>query len=495
MDPPDGYYNWYAVVNARVRNVREVLQGDLLALQAVPRCAARKSLDFDQELKSARRDYQVAQRRATTLDRQVIRRLNRKLLQKAIDERIAGQPGISVALDNHETFRHAVRPHDPEPKSECQRQSAALLLDDADVWLEMVAEARLWGSDKTRILHADQRIVRGFPGIVEGARAREKRSRRRSPRIRRGSRGTPEGLRDSGEREKVAKKIAEVTPKFRQVLASMKENLRPLRWQLGISGKAADGKLISHLSPSEPQHKSELFPLPGPLSMKIVNIHQDFTFLPGVGDRETASADWKTGHALYIAAESFVGVAASSESELESLKANHTEDPTIFFSSDAPKDSRGVPLVDVEIWEGNTLFSNFTVHAGDIYGIRSGLNWLTGVIHNAAARDKLASMAADIEMFAHAILIAASLFPPTALAVTAAETLAFLAQILGDPEFKEAMESIAKDPIESIEHAANEAQGPLHDRQIFSTSCLMETSSRIASSARQRYAAENARTS
>ena len=203
-----------------------------------------------------------------------------------------------------------------------------------------------------------------------------------------------------------------------------------------------------------------------PLSMKIVNIHQDFTYVPGIGDRETASADWKSEHALYIPAEVFVGVSASDQSDLENMQATHTEDPKI-LSFMAPKDSRGVPLVDVEIWEGNTLFSKFTVHAGDIHGLRSGLNWLTGVVHNATSSEKLASMAEDIELFAHAILFAASIFPPTALAVTAAETLAFLSQILGNPEFKEAIGSIAKDPIDSATHAAKELKAHFTIERLF----------------------------
>ena len=475
VDPPTGYYNWYRVVNARARNVREVLQGDLLALQAVQKVHREKVAELGPELKAARRDYHLAQRRATTLDRMVIRRLNYKLLQKAIDERIAGQPGISVALDNHDVFRNAVRPY--EPKSEVQRQSAALLLDDADVWLEMVAEARLSGSDKTRTYTVISESLEAFPELLK-----EPVTGKAEPlEVTAHSQGI--AWETTTQRESVAKKIAEVTPKFRQVLASMKENLRPLRWQLGITGKAAEGKLISHLSPGFPlftvgkiqeanarekdqsEHKSELIPMSGPLTMKIVNIHQDFTFLPGVGDRETASAKWQSQHALYIPAQVFVGVSASDESELESLPPTATEDPTI-FSFEAPKD-RGKPLVDVEIWEGNTLFSKFTVHAGDIYGLRSGLNWLTGTVHNAAASEKFASMAADIEMFAHAILFAASIFPPTALAVTAAETLAFLGKILGDPEFKEALESIAKDPIESLEHAASELKAHFTIERLF----------------------------
>ena len=463
--PKEGYFNWYDILNERVRTVREKLREDVFALEGVGKVHREKRTALEQGLKSAQREYQLAQRRATTLDRQVIRRMNRKLLQKAIDERIAGQPAIGVALDNHDAFRNAVRPY--EPKSEVQRQSAALLLDDADVWLEMVAEARLSGSDKTRTYTVISESVEAFSELLK-----EPVTGKAEPaEVTAHSQGI--AWETAAQRETVAKKIAEVAPKFRKVLEALKEDLRPLRWELGITGKAADGKLISNLSPGFPlftvakiqeanakekdqsEHKSELIPMRGPLSMKIVHIHQDFTYLPGVGDRETASAKWQSQHALYIPAQVFVGVSAGNESELGNLQPTHTEDPTI-FSFEAPKDSRGVPLVDVEIWEGNSLFSKFTVHAGDIYGLRSGLNWLTGTVHNAAASEKFASMAADIEMFAHAILFAASIFPPTALAVTAAETLAFLAQVLGNPEFKEALESIAKDPKESVEHAASE---------------------------------------
>jgi uncharacterized protein DUF4157/putative RNase toxin 14 of polymorphic toxin system len=476
VPPKEGYFNWYDVLNERVRRVREALREDVFGLEAVGKVHREKRTGLEIGLKSAHRDYQLAQRRATTLDRQVIRRMNGKLLQKAIDERIAGQPGIGVALDNHDVFRSAVRPY--EPKSEVQRQSAALLLDDADVWLEMVAEARLSGSDKTRTYTVISESLETFPELLREPAPTTAKTE--PPEITEHSQGI--AWETPAQRESVAKKIAEVTPKFQKALESMKEDLRPLRWELGIRGKAADGKLISNLSPGFPlftvgkiqeanakekdqsEHKSELIPVRGPLALKIVNIHQDFTFLPGVGDRETASAKWQSQHALYIPAQIFVGVSASKESDLG--KPTHTEDPTI-FSFEAPKDDRGVPLVDVEIWEGNTLFSKFTVHAGDIYGLRSGLNWLTGVVHNAAASEKFASMAADIEMFAHALLFAASVFPPTALAVTAAETLAFLAQVLGNPEFKEALESIAKDPIESLEHAASELKAHFTIERLF----------------------------
>ena len=476
--PSQGYYNWYGEVNARVRRVREVLQDDLLALQEVTKVRQDTAVALAKDQKSARRDYRLAQRRATTLDRRVIRRMNRELLQKAIDERIAGQLGIGVALDNHDAFRNAVRPS--TPKSEVLRQSAALLLDDADVWLEMVAEARLSGSDKTRTYTVISESLQTFPELL------------REPVSAKGNAEPPDIAEHSqgiawdtpSEKDFVAKKITEVTPKFQKVLESLKENLRPLRWDLGITAKAGQGTLVSHLSPGFPlftvgkiqeanakekdqsEHKSELIPMRGPLSMKIVNIHRDFTFLPGIGDRETASAEWQSQHALYIPAQVFVGVSASQESDLEKLEATQTEDPTI-LSFQAPKESQGVPLVDIEIWEGDALFSKFTVHAGDIQGLRSGLNWLTGVVHNTAASEKFASMAADIEFFAHALLFAASVFPPTALAVTAAEVIAFLVQILANPEFKEALESIAQDPIESLEHAASELKAHFTIERLF----------------------------
>ena len=115
--------------------------------------------------------------------------MNRELLQKAIDERIAGQLGIGVALDNHDAFRNAVRPS--TPKSEVLRQSAALLLDDADVWLEMVAEARLSGSDKTRTYTVISESLQTFPELL-GSRSLRKAtpSHRTSQSIRRGSPGT-----------------------------------------------------------------------------------------------------------------------------------------------------------------------------------------------------------------------------------------------------------------------------------------------------------------
>jgi hypothetical protein len=460
--PPEGYFLWYDAVNVRVQRIQEILQGDVLALQAIQKVARAKGTELTKELATARREYQLAQRRATTLDRTVIRRLNHELLQKAIDDRIAGQPGISVALDNHDVFRNAVRPY--EPKSEMQRQSAALLLEDADTWLDLMANARVWASDKTRAYTLISQSIQSFPELLKepGKDVRE---------ITDHSKGI--AWDTSKERDDVAKKIAEVTPKFQKVLDSLKAGLQGLRWQLGITGKAAAGELISHLSPGFPlftvgkiqeanagqkdrsKHKSELIPMRSPLSMKIANIHQDFTYVPGIGDRLTASADWMSEHALYIPAQVFVGVSASGQSELDQLKATHEEDPKI-LSFQAPKESKGVPLVDIEIWENNELFSKFTVHAGDINGLNSGLNWLTGVVHNATSSEKLASMAEDIELFAHALLFAASIFPPTALAVTAAEVTAFLVQILGDEEFREAIESIASDPIESLKHAASQ---------------------------------------
>ena len=248
--PLEGYFIWYDAVNARVRRVRAILQGDVLALQAVQKVGREKGTELTKELKSARREYQLAQRRATTLDRKVIRRLNRKLLQKAIDKRIAGQPGISVALDNHDVFRNAVRPY--EPKSEVQRQSAALLLDDADVWLEMVAEARLSGSDKTRTYTVISESLAAFPDLLK----EPVKGKGDTPEITEHSQGI--AWDTAAEREIVAKKIAKVTPKFGKVLESLKEGLRPLRWKLGITGKS--GRRQAHqppLSGISPVHSGE----------------------------------------------------------------------------------------------------------------------------------------------------------------------------------------------------------------------------------------------
>lgn len=471
--PPEGYFYWYQAVNTRIKTIREILQGDVFALQAIQKVGREKGTDLTKELSTARREYLLALRRATTLDRQVIRRLNHKLLQEAIDERISGMPGIAVALDNHDVFRNAVRPY--EPKSEMKRQSAALLLEDADTWLDLMANARVWASDKTRSYTLISESIQTFPELL-------KEPGKDTPEITDHSKGI--AWESAGERRDVAKKIAEVTPKFQNVLDSLKAGLQPLRWELGITGKAAEGKLISHLSPGFPlftvdkiqeanatekdqsKHKSELIPFRGTLSMKIVKIHQDFTYMPGIGDRLTASASWMGGHALYIPGQVFVGVSASDQSDLDSLKATHEEDPKL-LSFETPKESFGAPLVDIEIWENNALFSKFSVHAGDINGSRSGLNWMAGVVHSITSSEKLASMAADIELFAHAILFAASIFPPTALAVTAAEVTAFLATILGDKEFREAIESIASDPIESVKHAASELKAQFTIERLF----------------------------
>lgn len=477
--PKQGYYNWYAGLNHRVKTIREKLGGDYLAGEAVQktRKQTRESLTSGRAL--AQHESRLAQRRATSLDRRILARMNRKLFQDAVDRKAAGYAGIGYALDNHDTFRGAVRPHKPE--SEVKRQSAALVLEDAQLWLEMMGEAA--GSYKWRGYTILSEAVATFPELLIEPRPTQKKD----PLQDMAEHAQGIAWETTAERTELAGTIATFTPRIKKLLAAKKDDLRPLQWELGITGRKsgdpAHGTLVSHLSPgfplhtsatiqeanarekNEEKHKSDLIPIGGPLFMKVVNVHQDFTFLPGIGDRVTATADWIGDHALYLPAEIHLGIAADSRGDLGST-ASHTENPKLDFAERQKKD-KGAPLVDVEIYEGDTLFSRFTVHATDLEGSRGGLNWLAATVHNATAREKFASMAADIEMFAHALLFVASLYPPTALAVTAAEVLAFLGKVLADPEFKEALESIWNDPIEALKHASAELKAQFTVGRLF----------------------------
>ncbi len=461
---------WYLALRERLDHIRPGAAGGILGQESL-RAFAADGAASDLRAQRARAMARTHQemRRATTLDRGVIRRKNQELLEGAIDEHIAQMGNIGEAFDNIAAFHGAVS---PRTEREQTLQTAALVLELLPLLLEIFGEDDPIGSYKDDAYYflslarnsLDELLARRpadepDPATSPGDSSLEKHS---------------EGIQWTYEYERIAHADARNTrdADIAALLDKLTAQLAPLQWELSISADASKGFLYSHLGdanwavPTVPvieernkQHAADdEDPEPdfidfGGFQVRILQILESFTFLPGIGDRERASNPKARGGARYVPAQLFVGQAFSSRSEFQgsSLAPRGTENPV--KDPPATLDGPDVPLVRVQVNQGGQPISEpFDIMASDFGTTTSGLDWLAHLVHGRALQLNFEQLGKAVDAYGQLLLFAASFHPVGAAVITAAE----IGLLVTDTQLKEQLKALADDPRETLERFATE---------------------------------------
>jgi len=437
--PPSRAEAWDQYTLARQRSVRlEEATGNFLLTGPTLTREHRDRLgpDVRADMEAAQNEADWEMRRATTLDRAVVRQSTLPLLQRAADEHIAGMPYLGYALRNIDTFTRAIA---PVSTRERRLQTAALTLELLDPFVEILGESHSIGTYETEAYFY---LAQTQGSLTELLAQEPIHPAGTTPPFESHSRGI-QWSTEAG-RDAASDAVSDRSDRIQTVLDNLEGHLTEYRWRLSIAGSRSEKKLFSHVIGHSAVEGSELIQerntsahaadpdaepepdyidLGGGLRVRIARIHQDFTYLPGYGDTVRARNPETSQFARYVEGEVYLGVTTSSSSDLESHTAAAVEDPDGTPPVEAGASTAA--LVDIEVLHGDRVLSQFTVHAHQMGGGRSELNWLATLVQQKAVADHWAAMGAVLEGYGNLLLTIASFYPPIGIGLAALELLSF----------------------------------------------------------------------
>lgn len=469
QSPPSRADAWdrYTLARQRALRLEEATGNFLLTGPTLTReHRDRLAPEIRAEMEAAQNEAHWQMRRATTLDRAVVRQTTLPLLQRAAEEHIAGMPYLGYALRNIDTFTRAIA---PTSSRERRLQTSALILELLDPFIEIMGGSGSIGSYET---DAYFYLAQARGSLEELLIPEPTHPAGTTPSVESHSCGIQWSTDDG--RNAATDAVSDRSDRIQTVLERLEGHLTDYRWRLSISASRGEKKLFSHVMGHSAVEGAELIQqrnasaraadpdaeaepdyidLGGGLRVRIARIHQDFTYLPGIGDTARARNPETSRFARYLNGEVYLGVTASSLSDLESHTAATVEDP-----DGTPPVAAGAStaaLVDVEVLHGEQVLSRFTIHANQLGGGRSELNWLATVVHQKAEAQHWAAMGAVLEGYGNLLLTIASFYPPIGIGLAAVEILNFWDDIRNNPEFRAQLEQLIQEPVETLTNFAS----------------------------------------